>query len=148
MRPMYLLMILAACGSDSAPPATDAPMSTIDAAVDAPGVVTLNGCTAAAAVDLTAAGATRTIVLTDDVFTPKCSKIKVGQSVTWTGSFSDHPLAPGIIRTGSVETQPGSPIPSVTNGTTRTVAFPAAGDWAFYCTDHSPAMSGVVYVVP
>lgn len=153
IRPsVYLAVHLAACGSDSTPPVTDAPMSTIDAridaAIDAPGPLRINGCTAAMAVDLTAPGATRTIVITDDVFTPKCARIRVGQSVTWSGMFSEHPLAPGIIRTGSIETQPGSPIPSVTNGVTRVVAFPTAGDWAFYCPNHTPSMAGVIYVVP
>jgi plastocyanin len=149
---LYLAVLLAACGSDPAPPVTDAPISTIDApidaAVDAPAPLTINGCTAAMAVDLTASGATRTVVITDDVYTPKCAKIQVGQSITWSGNFNDHPLAGGIIRGASVETQPGSPIPSVTNGAMRTVVFSTAGDWAYYCPNHSPGMAGVIYVVP
>src|SRR5687768_524481 len=143
---LYLAVLLAACG-DSDPPAIDAPIS-IDAAIDAPGPVTINGCTAAMAVDLTAPGATRTVVMTDDIFTPKCTKIQVGQSITWSGNFNDHPLAPGILSAAGLEMQPGSPIPSVTNGVSRTVMFPAAGDWAFYCSNHSPGMAGVIYVVP
>lgn len=143
-----LIGSLVACGDDggSAPPADarqDAP--TADAMPDGPAV--MNGCTRAMAVDLSAAGATRTIAVTDDIFTPKCMRIAPGQTVTWQGDLSIHPLAPGIVRSNQIVAQPGHPITTITSsGTMVSYAFGAAGDWAFYCPNHLPGMAGIIYV--
>jgi len=151
MRAAVLAIALTACGNDSTPQEIDAPTTPSDGGIDAAMIdapMAVNGCMRAIATDLTAPGATRTIVITDDKYTPRCPRITVGQSVTWNGDFGEHPLAPGIIRGSQLTTQPGSPIQSVTNGTTTTVTFTAAGDWAFYCPQHSPGMSGMIYVDP
>jgi plastocyanin len=135
-------MFLLACGGDD-PKAVDA-----GASGDAPtGPALINGCQLSAAVDLTAAGAARTVTFGDDeVYRSRCIKIAVGQSVTWSGSFSDHPLMEGVVSGTPTGNQAGNPIPHLTSGTTVTVAFPTAGTYAYYCTAHAPGMSGVVYV--
>ena len=140
MRSPLALIFLFACGSD--------PAKTVDASPDgAPAAI--NGCQAAQAVDRTAAAASRMITFgTDELYTPRCLKISVGQSVTWSGSFEFHPLRPGIVGGAQVDPQPGNPVPSVNSGTSQVVTFAAAGAWAYYCTAHAPGMAGVVYVVP
>ena len=115
--------ILFACSSDPATTPTDG---------GTPGSV--NGCTTYA--DETAAGGA---IAWDFNVTPKCVKVKVGQTVTWTGDFSIHPLAafngdtPNPITTGS--------------GGTSKITFPTAGTFGFHCLVH-PAMLGAVQVVP
>lgn len=82
-------------------------------------------------------------------YAPPCMLIRVGQSVTFTGSFSAHPLAPGVApgRSG-VGTTP-SPIEMRTEGTTYTVRFMASGDFPYHCTYHAGGgMYGVVRAVP
>ena len=75
----------------------------------------------------------------------RCVKIKVGQKVTFAGSFTNHPLqAFG----GSTP----SPIPAFTNtdpgGSALTVTFTSAGTFGFRCGVHTVAMTGAVKVVP
>jgi plastocyanin len=140
MRSSLALMFLFACGSD--------PGTVIDAAMMDTGPAPINGCQLAQAVDLTATGASRTITFgATEAYMPRCIKILVGQSVTWNGTFGEHPLGGGIVRSGTLpEAQPGNPVPSVTSGTTRVVTFATAGTWAYYCGAHAPSMAGVVYV--
>lgn len=140
--------MLGACGGGRDPglPDASADAPAEDAPPDASELV--NGCSPAMAVDRTDPGASRTIQISDDFFTPRCLRIAVGQDVTWSGDLSDHPLAPGILRANMVETQPGSPIPRVSSGFTAMASFPSAGAWAFYCPLHPPEMAGVVYVGP
>jgi plastocyanin len=146
MRIYLSLVCLLACGDDSKPagPIDAAPI--VDAPLDAP--PTLNGCTLATAMDLTMPGAARVIAVTDDMYTPNCLRIAAGQSVTWNGDFSNHPLAPGRLVGNQVQAQPGNPITTTNTGTTVSVAFPAAGEWAFYCPNHAPGMAGAIFVVP
>jgi plastocyanin len=140
--------ILCACGGDRDPALPDAAFDAapVDAPADASDLV--NGCTPAMAVDLTDPGASRSIQISDDFYTPRCLRIAVGQSVTWNGDLDRHPLAPGILRPSMVEVQPGSPIPMVSTGLSAMATFPDAGLWAFYCPLHPPGMAGVVYVDP
>jgi plastocyanin len=149
MRSCLALMFLFACGSD--PKAvSDAGMDAgMDAAMNDTGPAAVNGCQAAQAVDRTAAGASRTITFDDSlIYTPRCLKIAVGQSVTFSGSFGNHPLRAGIVRSGANPmAQTGNPVPNVDTGASQMVTFATAGDWAYYCTAHQPGMAGVVYVV-
>jgi plastocyanin len=147
MQKYLLLVCLAACsGGDSKPAGPmDAP-PMVDAPIDGPPL--LNGCTLAMATDLSAPGATREIMVLDDVFSPRCVRIAPGQSVTWNGNFSNHPLSPGKIVNNQIMAQPGNPIPMTGTGTTVTVAFPTAAEWAFYCPNHAPGMIGAIFVVP
>jgi plastocyanin len=128
MRLAWLFLV--ACGSDATQIDAGIDARVVDAPPDA--VELVNGCTAAMAVDLTGP-----IQFDDDFYLPRCARIRAGDSVTWTGDFNDHPLA-----------QPGSPITMITTGTSTTIAFPDAGAWAYYCPNHPPGMSGVIYVVP
>lgn len=105
----------------------------------------LNGCTTY--VDLTAAGAARTITwalpLSD---ANKCMKVKTGQSVTWTGSFTSHPLAPQ----GGTTPNPITSSGATTNDagqSTATITFANAGDYGYICSIHA-SMIGAIQVVP
>ncbi len=65
----------------------------------------------------------------------RCLQVKVGQTVTWTGNFTIHPLAP----LGG-----DAPNPISATGTTT---FPGAGTFGYTCTSHS-SMRGAIRVVP
>lgn len=72
----------------------------------------------------------------------KCSKIKAGTTVTWTGNFEQHPL------NSKGGTAP-SPIAAFSDpaANSHDVTFAAAGDFGFVCTRHA-VMTGVIQVVP
>lgn len=81
-------------------------------------------------------------------YSPRCVKIKVGQKVTFAGSFVSHPLE-------SFGGQKPSPIPAFTNTNadggpsgTLTITFANAGTFGFRCGVHTVAMTGAVKVVP
>ncbi len=78
-------------------------------------------------------------------YAPRCLRIAPGETVTFVGDFSVHPLAPG---TAPGTERSDNPIPRVGSGTTPTpVSFPAAGRYPYYCTQHYAAgMAGVVEV--
>ena len=72
---------------------------------------------------------------------PRCVQIKAGQSVTWTGSFSTHPLL-------ADEGDKPNPIATAdTSGASATVTFPTAGTYGFRCQVHA-TMKGAVLVTP
>lgn len=161
---------LAGCGADSSPPdatvaddgaiddgpTIDGPTidarpidaRPIDAMADAAAAPPLNGCTLATAMDRTAVGASRTISFPGTSYSPKCIKIKLGQTVTWSGAFGSHPLRAGAIENNTPTAQPGNPIPSVDVGNSRSVTFNAVGEFGYYCDFHWPGgMTGAIYVV-
>lgn len=76
-------------------------------------------------------------------YQPRCLEIKAGQSVTWEGSFSNHPL----VATSGV---PNNPIPStpLSTGTANSITFPAAGTFGYECSAHAAQMNGAIRVVP
>ena len=123
-------------GGNDAGSGSDAANDT-GAAVDSGAA--LNGCTTF--VDHTAAADPRALTwsLAISSSPDRCMKIKVGQSVTWNGSFTTHPLhddggdAPNPI---SASTSPTGPI-----------AFPAAGTFGYICGVHA-SMNGAILVVP
>jgi plastocyanin len=116
------------------------------------GTGTFNGCTAEMFVDRSADGADRSVGFGGEggsggfSFAPKCIAIAAGQSVTFNGAFSSHPLtrgAPGDLAAGAA----GNPIPTTSTGTTVTVAFPRAGTYPYVCGMHAfLGMNGVVLV--
>lgn len=120
----------------------------IDAAIDGPAAPMLNGCTEMAAMDRTDPGAQRSVTFAGFAYTPRCLKVKVGQTVTWNGDLSFHPLRAGAIVDNQPMAQPGNPIPSTSAGNTVSVTFNAAGDFGYYCAVHQPGMAGAIYVVP
>lgn len=81
------------------------------------------------------------------VYSPRCVRVRTGASLTFSGSFSSHPLSPSPRNSGGT-----NPIPVTSSGTSVSVPFPTAGFYSFYCTFHGSAagtgMSGVVQVTP
>lgn len=67
----------------------------------------------------------------------RCMRVRVGQSVTFIGSFGAHPLDP---EGGDLP----SPIAAHTDGR---VTFTTAGTFGYVCGFH-PQMKGAVHVVP
>jgi plastocyanin len=89
--------------------------------------------------DKTAATDPRTItwsfpISNDD----RCWMIKVGESVTWMGDFTMHPL---MVQDGDVP----NPIANY-DSTTGKVTFSAKGTFGFVCGNH-PQMTGAIMVV-
>lgn len=161
-------LVLAHCGDDSvgygASPSSandvstthDAAASNADAAAVGDAAVaadipTLNGCAAADYLDKSGGtdGRTIQIALMGLTFTPKCMTIAKGQAVTWTGSLSSHPLAPGNAAHHDAGS-PGSPIVVTNTGSSVTFTFPAAGTYPYYCQIHGvgngEGMSGSIHV--
>jgi plastocyanin len=72
---------------------------------------------------------------------PRCVQIKAGQSVTWTGIFTTHPLEAD---------QGDKPNPISTadlSGASTTVTFATPGTYGFKCQVHA-TMMGAVLVTP
>lgn len=78
-------------------------------------------------------------------YAPRCLTVRAGGTVTWEGSFDDHPLAP------STRGAPASPIPRTASGGSFAVRFPTTGFYPYYCTRHGgdmgEGMAGVVRVI-
>ena len=74
-------------------------------------------------------------------YSPAALTVKVGDTVTWEGDFSTHPLVSGASCGHPDGTfQAGS-------GTTFSFTFTAAGTYPYYCNVHcSLGMTGVVMV--
>lgn len=100
---------------------------------------TLNGCTDNDFVDRSAANANRTITW-DFSVQPKCILVAKGQTVTWQGTLTAHPLAPF---NGDMP----NPIMNTSTGTSVMFTFPNAGNYGFHCNIHA-SMQGVVRVKP
>ena len=76
-------------------------------------------------------------------YSPKCMRVHFGQRVTFTGSFSNHPL-----------TQACGPAAVLAPGLGQTAQFmfTATGTYGYYCAMHGApsgaGMSGAIEVVP
>lgn len=108
-----------------------------------------HGCTDDRFVDRSAgADGDRTIVVAPGSrYDPPCLAIRVGQTVTFTGNFSAHPLAPGVAPRRSGAGATPSPIEMRTEGAVYRVQFPAPGDYPYYCVYHAGGgMYGVIRV--
>ncbi|MBN1606218.1 MAG: hypothetical protein JW940_06270 [Polyangiaceae bacterium] len=101
----------------------------------------LNGCNQQSDYqDLTAPSADRTIDWTFGA--QDCLKIRAGQSVTWSGNFTTHPLEPWLGDTPN-------PIESHTGDTgDHVVGFDASGTFGYRCAVHTTTMFGAIWVVP
>ena len=80
-----------------------------------------------------------------DRYAPDCVRVRLGQSVTFEGSFGPHPLSQACGPVGGLL--------EASNGSALTVRFDQAlGAYGFYCTRHgSPGgsgMAGAIEVVP
>ena len=111
---------------------------------------TFHGCSAARLVDARAPSASRAVTFGSGPnpfsYSPNCLRVTQGQSVTFMGAFSVHPLAPGV--QGNPSASPAdNPIPATTTGSQVEVTFPRAGVFPFFCTVHGAGgMTGVVRV--
>jgi plastocyanin len=82
-------------------------------------------------------------------YAPRCLRVPKGAQVTFSGSFTVHPISPGTRPQATTAGSPNNPIPQTQTGTSITVQFPAAGTYPFFCQEHYAAgMSGVVEVTP
>ncbi len=80
-------------------------------------------------------------------YAPKCVRITAGESVTFTGDFSVHPVSPGTSPTATTAGSASNPIPLQQTGSSLSVTFPEAGTYPYFCQVHYAAgMSGVVLV--
>lgn len=143
MRPSLCLLALASGCAYFTPP--DTPLRE-----DGDGGATFHGCTAERLVDRRATAAARTVTFGSGPspfsYSPNCLRVAAGQTVTFQGAFSVHPLSPGV--QGSPSAGPaGNPIPATNSGSQVEVAFPTAGTFPFHCAIHgSGGMTGVVRV--
>ena len=154
-----LLSVVGACSSSTgtasgdagvavapeAAPSIDASTSGGEAPADASTACTdpaFAGCTTFD--DRTAEGADRTVTFMDFAYTPKCLRIKSGQSVVFTGDFDRHPLVTSC--------GPTLPFDHRAGMTPASFVLEAAGRYGYYCLDHGNAagqvMSGSIDVVP
>jgi plastocyanin len=165
---LVLPLLLAACSDDTTKPSPDIgragdrsvidrSTTTGDRAATEKGATadkstaadSLAGCAASYAGCSTyqdATSGTPTITFgTANLYDPKCVKVKVGQSVTFSGTFAVHPLA-------QASCAPAQAITSTSSGSTATFTFNTAGVYGFYCTAHGTpqgaGMAGAIMVVP
>lgn len=110
----------------------------------------LNGCAASAFVD---GGSATTVTFGGEDgsplfgYSPACLHVAPGSSVTFSGDFSVHPIAPGASPTETDAGSPQSPIAETVSGSSLTVQFPTAGTFPYFCEMHYAAgMAGVVLV--
>ena len=77
-------------------------------------------------------------------YTPKCLRVKVGQAVSFSGSFSAHPLEQAC--------GPAPVITATASGSSASFSFSKPGLYGYYCTLHGAAsgtgMAGAIEVVP
>lgn len=99
----------------------------------------LNGCGDGDFIDRSAQNDVRTIAWDFNV-SPRCILIASGQTVTWQGTLSTHPLAP-------FGGDSNSPIQTTVAGTSVAFAFALQGNYGFHCNVHA-SMQGVVRVKP
>jgi plastocyanin len=133
----------ATAGADAAAAGADAASAGPDAGLSFPAcAAAFAGC--ADYTDATATDAARTITFSGGSYTPKCLKLRQGQAVTFSGTFSSHPLEQSCGPVGAIA--------AVNAGKTATYTLGAAGDYGYFCNFHGDAtgsgMSGSIRVVP
>jgi plastocyanin len=79
-------------------------------------------------------------------YDPKCLKVSAGATVTFSGDFLSHALAPSATRGDPAN----NPIVNMSAGTTASFTFPKPGFYAYLCnyhgSDDGAFMSGVIWV--
>jgi hypothetical protein len=117
-------------------PGADAPLPDAPAAP-----LLINGCDRF--VDRTAPSASRNLTWDHGIEhdPSRCLQIRVGQTVTWTGDFNEHPLGP---YGGTLP----SPIAGLSQGNASyQTSFDTPGTYGYLCGDH-PEMVGAIHVQP
>ncbi len=114
------------------------------------GTPLFNNCTEAKFEDRTGLPSTTiTFPGSNFVYTPACILVGIGHTVTFSGTFSFHPLSPGTPPNNNSAGSANNPIVFTNTGMSTTAAFVfnAAGDYPYYCMFHgSNGMAGVVRV--
>jgi plastocyanin len=111
----------------------------------------LNGCDSDAYLDGSPEDAERIVQIGAEglKFTPPCLQIASGQTVTFEGSLTAHPIAPGNPDDAAAGS-PGSPIEAVSTGRSVAFTFDGAGTFPYYCELHAfgagRGMAGAIYV--
>ena len=77
-------------------------------------------------------------------YTNRCAKVKVGSTVTFKGSFSNHPLQP----TGGDVPTPILLTSTDADGGSVVVTMPVKGTYGYECMFHPSIMLGAIQVVP
>ncbi|MEW5743456.1 MAG: hypothetical protein AB1938_31385 [Myxococcota bacterium] len=88
--------------------------------------------------DRTAPTASRTITFGSTGYSPKCIRVTTTQDVTFSGSFSIHPLQQTC--------GPSDRNMTTTFGTTKVVRFPNFGTYGYRCANHPVFEQGAVRV--
>ena len=108
----------------------------------------INGCTS-----FTNATAPATINFggnLGNVYDQPCIAISANQQVTFSGSFSAHPLRPGLAPSqsgGPDAGSPNNPILSTSTGTSARFTFVNTGTYPYYCSVHEGVgMFGAIQV--
>ena len=93
--------------------------------------------------DRTGATSDRSINFPGRSYSPACMRIKVGQTVSFQGTFSSHPLDPAC---GNYEV-----IVPTRSGVQKEFTFTKPGTYGYYCIRHGSrdgkGMAGLIYVV-
>jgi plastocyanin len=110
----------------------------------------VHGCSLANAVDRSGLQDVRTVTFTFYEYNPKCLRIAPGQTVTFSGDFTFHPIRGGQIAGNSEAPDNTSPITPTSGGNMKDVTFPNDGVFPYYCDSHGVDfdMFGAVFVVP
>jgi len=139
------LVLLIGCGDGAGEASDQRSPPEVEAIPD------FNGCTPSAYEDQRAANAARVIgvATTGLTFTPRCLLIRMGQTVTWQGALTAHPLAAGNPDDPSAGSE-GSPILTTSSGDSVSFTFASAGTFPYQCQLHAfgagKGMAGVVAV--
>ena len=88
--------------------------------------------------DRTASGASRTITFDSNGYVPKCMRVSTFQDVTFSGSFSLHPLQQTC--------GPSNRQMTTTSGTSKVVRFPDFGTYGYRCANHPVFEQGAIRV--
>jgi plastocyanin len=106
----------------------------------------LNGCTRATSLDATSQTAV-TIDFGSFFYDPPCLRVSAGTTVTFSGSFSAHPLIGGYVNNNMANPAAQGPfLPMVNSGTSASFGLDAVGTFPYYCVFHPGQMSGTIYV--
>jgi plastocyanin len=148
-------LLLGACGGDGDEMKEPSPPSQDGAAGAEPGAGAMpevfNGCGPEDFEDRGAAGDERVVKIAAEglSFTPRCLELAAGQTVSFEGRLSAHPLAPGSPNDPDAGS-PNNPIAITSSGASVTFTFEERGTYPYFCQLHAfgdgQGMAGAVRV--
>jgi plastocyanin len=124
-------------------------MTTLLLAAAAEVQADVNGCSVLTALDLR--GQSDATIEFGGVhgltYSPPCIRVDRATTVTFSGSFTNHPLVGGRVVGSATIPEPTSPITPTSTGTTASFLFSNLGEFGYYCDFHAlAAMYGAVLV--